>query len=270
MMRRITRGALIGGVLAALAATTVAVTSAGATEPPGTTADPNGFQQRFDAGELRLVNTGPSTVEIQHWSADDQKLATQRLTASSRCLVTSSGPQLMTVVAAGARSEVGLVSNGLGVRSKNNCSTDSGRIGQGQSLTVALGETLTDAEITIDAAELDIEAKFEATLSYSLDGGDEQTVPLSADTGDSGPDAGPGDNYRVPIGMLNDEATFTSIRLAPLANGSGEIALEGGGDFGLPADPTRVTIFHLVALSEEFEYAFDCGDVIAEETDRRS
>ena len=146
------------------------------------------------AGQLRLhlFGTGGTVT----WEVNGAVVKTQTI-SSSRCQVSTSGAQLLTFTP--SAGDVGLVSNGLGVRTKNNCNTAEGRVSVGESLQVALGSAVP-LDMRVTTAALDIEGKFNASLDYSL--GDDPTdyapIPL-ANASDNGPDAGPGDNVRVTI-----------------------------------------------------------------------
>src|SRR5262249_47101613 len=174
-----------------------------------------------DAGILRLhlSNSGGSSVSYTGPLSVGQAL--QPITISSTCGVTTSG-SLLSFASTGDQKGLGLglVSNGLGVRTKDNCATTSGRISAGQSITVALGRAL-GPNVRVAVAELDIEGKHSANLGAALDGGQPATYQLS-NSADNGPDSGVGDNDRVVV-----TGPFASITLSPVG---GEVSLEGGGD----------------------------------------
>ena len=119
------------------------------------------------AGQLRLHLFGTGgTVTLEVGGA---VVKTQRLSSNSRCQVSTSGvpgdPKLLTFTP--SAGTVGLVTNGLGVQVKNNCSTADGRVGAGERLTVALGPDIP-ADVRVTTAALDIEGKFNASLDYSV------------------------------------------------------------------------------------------------------
>jgi hypothetical protein len=156
---------------------------------------------------------------------------------------------------------VGLVNNGLGARTKNNCSTDGGLVEGTERLTIGLGSDL--AGLQVDWAELDVEGKFDGALAATLlPGGATLSDPLANDSADNGPDSGTGDNNRVVIGSPGPGDDFTGITFAA---SSGGIAVDGGGD----AEPypvalrnslgTDVSVFHLVG-EQTFEYTVECGE----------
>ncbi|MBA3604601.1 MAG: hypothetical protein H0W46_01240, partial [Acidimicrobiia bacterium] len=99
-------GVLVGAVLALPAAAPQA-----RTEQPVVAA----------AGVLRLhvFGTGGQVT----WERDGAVVATQTIT-SNRCKVAVSGAQLLAITP--STGDVGLVSNGLGVRQRNNCATAEG------------------------------------------------------------------------------------------------------------------------------------------------
>src|SRR5262245_38616021 len=107
----------------------IGLATAGATSapsgPPGT-----------DAGILRLhlSNSGSSVSYSGPLAANMQ----QTITISASGGVTTSG-SLLRFTPNDTKQGLGLVSNGLGVQTKNNCASSSGRISAGQSITVALG-----------------------------------------------------------------------------------------------------------------------------------
>ncbi len=74
---------------------------------------------------------------------------------------------------------------------------------------------------------MDIEGKFGAALSVSLDG-DTPLARTLLSSSDNGPDSGIGDNDRVLL-SANDPGAHPFRSMMLQANG-GEIALEGGGD----------------------------------------
>ena len=198
------------------------------------------------AGQLRLhlIGTGGTVT----WEVNGAVVETQTI-SSSRCRVSTSGAELLTFTP--STGDVGLVSNGLGVRTKNNCNTAEGRLSVGESLQVALGSALPlDTRVT--TAALDIEGKFNASLDYTL--GDDPTDydPISlANASDNGPDAGPGDNLRVTI----TPALFRSITLFPT---SGELSLEGGGDYAATTGPNDT----ILTLGTVFDQGVDCGESV--------
>lgn len=229
--------------------------------------DPPPVQLEQDRGTLALALSGSSGTVT--FTAVDGTQVTQQISANNQCRVATSGPELLTFTPSATGSPtVGLVNNGLGVRTKNNCAVAEGRIGAGQALAVALGGYFADPAIVVDGAELDIEGKFGASLGVTYDGVVDEVFPLSTDA-DNGPDAGVGANSRVIIGS---DVNFRSVVLrAP----GGEVALDGGGDasfqtyvdagqvgpLGLQLG-TAASVFQLVSV-EEFDHAVDCLDSVS-------
>jgi hypothetical protein len=228
-----------------------------------------------DAGII-LVSTGPgnSNVWIRYYEDPTGPLnvnaatASQSITVNNRCKV-SSGDNLLKLSSTGGSKGEGLVSNGLGVRTKNNCSTAQGRIGTGQSLTFELGSMFdsTIAVEAIDSVELDVEGKHGADLGYDIyDGNDVQVATLS-NSSDNGPDSGTGDN-EIKTLTGDDGANFTKITFTAIGSGA-EVSIEGGGDGliggGLERTALGVnqTLFKLVT-SQTFEGELDCNQSVTE------
>ena len=208
------------------------------------------------AGQLRLhlIGTGGTVT----WEVNGAVVKTQAI-SSSRCQVSTSGAQLLTFTP--STGDVGLVSNGFGVRTKNNCNTAEGRVGFGEALTVALGSAIP-LDVRVTAAGFDIEGKFDASLDYSFGGDptDYAPIPLS-NASDNGPDAGTGDNGRVtscagPATTACITPTpFRSITLRPAV---GELSLEGGGDYAATPGPADT----ILTLSTVFDQGVDCGESV--------
>jgi hypothetical protein len=224
-----------------------------------------------DAGVL-LLSTGAAAGDnwVRYYADPTSPLDVdsydvhQTISVSRRCEVTTDG-SLLAIAEEGGTRGIGIVSNGYGVRTKNNCSTGGGRIGAGQSLTFSLGSSF-DASHEVNLAEVDVEAKFNADLgySYSLDGeGGSGTAPLP-NTSDNGPDAGVGDNN---IAVIEPATNFTAITFMPAGSSSGEVAIEGGGDGVVPGGTLRTalgvnqTLFDLVTVKSFDAGDLDCGDV---------
>jgi hypothetical protein len=231
-----TRRSLLAGALliGAAAVFTAAAPHATAVDPPPYSGE----------GVLRLHLSGTAgTVTLEN---EDGVVATQHIT-SNRCKVSSSGARLLTF--SPSTADVGVVSSGLGVRTKNNCNTDSGRIAVGQSLTVTLGPDFSNT-VEITEARMDIEGKFGAQLQVALDGEHFDTFSLSTSS-DNGPDSGPGDNTRVTIGPEQEAGPFQSITLSPSV---GAVSLEGGGDYSSSVGPND-TFF---SVDSEFADDLSC------------
>jgi hypothetical protein len=216
-----------------------------------------------DAGILRLhlSNSGSS---ITYTGPLQGIPASQSITVNG-CAVTT-GSSLLTLTPNPTKNGMGLIKNGLGVRSKNNCATDNGQLSASESITVALGNAF-GADVLVSQAELDIEGKHSADLGVAFDGGPNVVKQLN-NSSDNGPDSGVGDNDRV---LLDED--FRSIRLTAAG---GAVSLEGGGDgtlgqysasglvgpIGASIDSAD-TIFQLVTL-KEYEDALDCEESLTE------
>lgn len=226
------------------------------------------FVEQADAGTLTLASDDGDTLTLTYEDADGSLLAEESATLRNRdkCLVPTGDFTLLDIAVTGG--DVGLVSNGLGSRESNNCSTGNGRLEVGQTLTLTLGDGLP-ADVRVDDAVLDLEGKFGAdarvvTLLGTAAAGDD-VVDLEGDASDNGADAGAADNTHAAIGAAGDTTDdFTVLQLSvedAAGDGRGEVALEGGGDWDLPAD-TR-TVFNLVRVTG-YEYALDCGDTVTD------
>ena len=186
--------------------------------------------------------------------------AQQLINVSNKCGASTNG-SLLAISQVGASKGLGEVSNGLGVRTKNNCSTAQGRIGSGQSLTFALGNgAALPTDVLIKSAEVDVEGKFSADLAYSVvtDDGPEAGRVSLPNTSDNGPDSGIGDNN---VASIAPSGYFTAITFSP---DGGEVSIEGGGDGLLAGGPLRTalgvneTLFELVTVTE-YAGIIDCG-----------
>lgn len=244
--------------------------------PPGDASGQSPSIIEDDAGVI-LVSTGPAASDnwIRYYAEPTSPLdvsaydAHQAINVSRRCEVTTDGSLLALSEGGGTRG-IGWVSNGYGVKTKNNCATAEGRMEAGQSLTFALGSFFDDS-FQINLAEVDVEGKFNADLgySYSLDGqGGSVTVSLP-NTSDNGPDSGPGDNN---IALIEPPTNFDTVTFMPAGSESAAIAIEGGGD-GIVAGGTlrgdlgvNQTLFDLVTV-ETWDGELNCGDVVVETRD---
>jgi hypothetical protein len=144
---------------------------------------------------------------------------------------------------------LGLVSNGFGVRTKNNCATSNGQISTSQSLTFSLG-SFFDSTYAIDRIEVDVEGKQNAELTYALHNGAEtetRTKPIKP-APDNGADAGTADNTVVVI-TGNTVERFTSVTFSPTEgdNDKALVSIEGGGDGAAPIEPGGSRLYPGVA-----------------------
>lgn len=255
-------------LLALLGATTLAVTLVPlAAIGGGTTIGSAPFVERTPAGTLTLA-TGAETLTLTYRDPDGNPVAgvadaEHALRKKDRCsLDTTRFEALLDIeVIGGSGLGVGLVSNGLGSRASDTCSTSSGRIESGQSLQLTLA---LPGGIVVDHAVLDVEGKFGAGLAATGTLFGEATLSSTgislAGGNDNGADAGALDNTDVTLGTPGPEDDFDVLTLSAVSDdGRGEIALEGGGDHDTP-DAKR-SVFHLVQLTG-YEYALGCGDTV--------
>lgn len=245
---------------ASLAVLTVFPIGAGAISPPV------GFP---DAGTLTLsmrsdgdrFSYSPPAAPAD--STGFPAASTQVLTASSKCVLSTDGS--LVVLAAGSKP-VGLVDHSLGVKSGGSTGVPCGRVDSTETLTLALAGPLAGYEV--DHAEIDVEAKGSAIVvaHLTLDGiptgtrtlrtGTNSVTDLAAlpagtsscsGASDSGPDAGAADNCTWAI----TDALFDAIVLTVT---TGEISLEGGGDY---PGAGHETVFHLTDVD-----VLDCGETV--------
>jgi hypothetical protein len=170
------------------------------------------------------------------------------------------GPSFLTFTPVDG-SGVGAVSNGLGVKDKNNCSTAQGQIvsAGGEGLASSLGSYFSSV-FRIVRGEVDVEGKGGTNLGVTYASGDSQEILLS-NSADNGPDSGTGDNeiavFEPPGGSRS--VTFTAT--------DGKVAIEGGGDGpvfgGTLRDSlgiTEGTVFELASIREYDAGGLFCGD----------
>ncbi len=237
--------------------------------------DAKGTTVTTDAGVV-LLSTGPSASDnwIRYYenpstSFDIADYDEQQFIGVLRCNVTtptggSGEASLLAVATSPSNKDIGLVSNGFGVRTKNNCATSNGQISTSQSLTFSLGGFF-DSTYAIDRIEVDIEGKQDAQLAYELDNGAGAGTKTLNSASDNGADAGVGDNTVVVItGTTAD--VFTSVTFSPTGNSKALVSIEGGGDGAaqIEAGESRLypgvtqTLFHIVT-SQDFD-----GDLLCD------
>jgi hypothetical protein len=200
-----------------------------------------------EAGVI-LLSTGPEVGDnwIRYYDEDDlvsfnvDSFTDEQEIDVSKCKIITDDSILQISVAGGNQFGSGLVSNGIGVRTKNNCATGSGQVDTSQSLTFTLNLANTNFGPTyaIELAEVDVEGKQDADLAYRLDDGAEQTAILNSSS-DNGPDSGTGDNTLVSI---TPAEPFLSVAFAPAGGGKELISVEGGGDGPLSGGSERATL----------------------------
>ena len=225
-----------------------------------------------DAGVI-LLSTGPNADDswVRYYEGDyggpggpalvvGAPDAQQPITLT-RCEVETDGSILVISQTGGTRG-IGLVSNGLGARDKNNCATGNGQVGVFDSLSLELGSMFVDPAFAIDLVEIDIEGKQNADLNYSLDGGTITQFDLSNPASDNGPDAGTGDNE---IAAISAAVGFRKITLSATGNSKALISVEGGGDGPLVGGTERgrlgvnQSLFRVVT-TRTWDGEINCGD----------
>lgn len=251
----------IVALAAALAAGLVPTTAEGTEHEPANV---------VDAGVI-LLSTGPNASEnwIRYYAdpvepavgqsftaANLTPTAEQTLDVNSRCTVTSDDSILEISQTGGKR--VAMVSNGLGVGAKNNCSTKEGRVDETQTLTFSLSSGTFGSSVFVESIEVDAEGKFGTDLQWTVsDGTDTEAgfegLVLSSD---NGPDSGVNDNE---IATVDPDLLFKEVTFEPTGS---EVAIEGGGDGPIPGGDLRgfygvnQTLFKLV---EVFDGVLDCA-----------
>ena len=229
----------------------------------------------IDAGYL-AIETDPTTSNgrIAHYANDGTLLEHFSLgvTKSAKCRVDTAGvANLLGITAIDPAVEnelTGLVSNGLGVRTKNTCSTDSGRVAPGQSIRFSLDDTKFGESYRIDYAEFDIEGKQNAVVEAATvnRSGTLVSYPLPLESNkasDNGPDAGAGDNSRETVGLANDHADDTRSITFVSSAASGQFAVEGGGDYGAANIAARSSKLYLV----KDVFGVFCGESVSDDPD---
>jgi hypothetical protein len=256
---------VIGGLLALGAVAGAAVV---ATVDTPVSADTNPDIVYTQVGYVALETYSDGSARVARYANDGTPVGAPvslGVTKASKCRATEPSNSLLVVSPDDPTltgESVGVVSNGLGIRTKNTCSTDSGRIAPGQSLTFTLGSAF-GSSARIDYATVDIEGKQNAQVAYLVDrrdgGNGAGSVALeSTKASDNGPDAGAGDNSTETIGAVNvPDDDFTSLTFSSTAE-SGQFAIEGGGDYGDAAVLTRSTKFYVVTQT----LGVECGDIV--------
>lgn len=136
------------------------------------------------------------------------------------------------------------------------------------SLQNAAGQAMSGKYI--DYMELDIEAKFNATINVEMwkDGVQVGAETISCTSSDCGPDSSDGDNFRVRV-PATGETLFDQIKLYATGPSGGAVTLEAGADGTLAygagdaevtglgeTKGTKDSLFHIVQLGEG---VLDCG-----------
>jgi hypothetical protein len=264
---------VVGAVATTAAFVGIVVPNAAAN---GTVAFPG---EIIDQGTL-TIETTPSSVSVVWYDADGsvKDSSTATLRKNDKCLINATKVADLSALlsirptdSGGATLPLGYVSNGLGTRENDTCSTANGTFGAAESIELALGTDLLSEGIVIDRARLDLEGKFGTSLQYTrfADVADDEGTSGSVDdlwtASDNGSDNGPNDNSDVWIGTEGDASDdFQKLSITPTsADNRGQISLEAGGDYGAAA-PLHRTTFWLIQQNG-YEYALDCGDTESEE-----
>jgi len=230
----------------------------------------DGITIETDAGVI-LLSTGPDVDDnwIRYYDEDDlvsfnvKSFTDEQKIGLAKCMISTDDSILQISVAGGNQFGRGLVSNGIGVRTKNNCATGNGQVDTGQSLTFTLNlaNPHFDPTYAIELAEVDVEGKQGSDLAYQLDDGTVVQPPLNSSP-DNGPDSGIGDNTLVEI---TPTKSFLSVTFAPTGSGKELISIEGGGDGSLAGGSERAalgvnqTLFKLVT-QQTFDGKIRCED----------
>lgn len=229
-----------------------------------------------------LLSTGPNSGDnwIRYYEDPSSPLDVadfdrEQTIDVHRCEATA-GTLLLEIAPSPTAEDVGLVSNGFGIRTKNNCATGNGQVGTNQALTISLGDFFGPTH-AIDSVEVDVEGKQNAVLAYELSDGAGSGTRAINPASDNGADAGTGDNTVVVLTGDEDpegnSKLFTSVTFAPTGNSKALISIEGGGDGMLPGPTTSVrsqlgvnqTLFTVVT-SQSFDGDLKCGDEVGPTT----
>lgn len=223
------------------------------------------LEVEMEAGVL-LLSTGPDAADnwVEYYpnavlpepGDPDADLGSpegpkQLLLSDNRCNIALTG-SLLDLEPGGGNGDAAIVDNGIGVKTKGNCSAAQGRIGPGQSITLSLGSKWDDdPAMSFKTIEVDAEGKFNAELGWELDDGRVGSEPLSSGS-DNGSDSGADDN---DIATIGDQTTTPFNTITFTASGlqdNSEVSIEGGGDGTVvggtlrPAFATNKSLFQLV------------------------
>ncbi|CAN5867378.1 hypothetical protein BH23ACT5_BH23ACT5_04950 [soil metagenome] len=201
---------------------------------------------------------------------------TQQIPAPVRCELGNrvDGP---LVKLSGNNRGPGLVDVSIGVKTGGSQGIPCSRVDSNEHLTMSL----VGVPVAV-AAEFDLELKGDVEVKLELSSGETFTVRSASrivagdgvdgtsgvpfvvrltsenpigncrNAANSGPDAGAQDNCRV---IIDPDLSFSSVTFRSV---SGEISLEGSGDFG--NDPAFDTIFYL--QTEEWDGEIACGETV--------
>jgi hypothetical protein len=259
MNRIVFRIALVAGSLSLLVA---GLASIGARSAPDETAvaaaaapaasDYLAFERDATTGAAQVAYYRGVGANPSRWGTPDKTVS---LKLNNQCIVTNLATDATPTVVDGSVADllqisitgtnahgVQLISNGLGSPGTGKRSRSGGRVLANQQMVLKVGTFLPGMGFA--NAHLNIEAKFGSKLEYALNGGAFTEAANLQNSGDNGPDSGDGDNNLVDI-----VGPASSLSIRPTL-GSGEVALENGGD-----GPLGRTYFKLAPL-------VNCGETV--------
>lgn len=234
-----------------------------------------------DPDETLRLHLGSGTTYVEYSNNGDP--ITQTITAPKNCQITVNGP-LMALSA--SDKGPGLKDGSIGVKSGGSTGVPCSRVERTEELTLSLGDVQDAVQATLDL-ELKGDARIQIVLSndgitigtFEVRGGGaivpgqgtdgSTTAPYTAtatavapiancrEGSDSGPDSGPSDNCFVTI---IPSGSFDAVKFRPL---SGEMSLEGGGDYG--QGTAFDTVFTLQSYDGELGCTQDDNSVTIEE-----
>lgn len=235
-------------------------------------------------GELRFETSGSSGQFV--WQRLSGSNVSQPLSVgtngNTNCLVLEPAtiPLVDLAPNRGTNTGVGFVGGSLGVFSGGSRGTPCGRVAGSEVLSLKLTGQLQG--ITAYTARLDLELKGTALVeaAFYRTG---QTAPVATrfaytgtatpdaslypnafrcgDASDSGPDSGPGDNCVWQALTSTDNLSFDEVRIRAV---TGEVSLEGGGDW---ADPSANRTVFLLGGTEISEGDLACDEFAVEAQD---
>ena len=220
-----------------------------------------------EAGYIRLQMSSQGN-SFKYFNPDNSLNASQTFRASS-CRYTpvspASGFNLVGLSPTPTTSAVGYSTSGsakfgLGI----NTSEGTGKCTQinapNELLTLELrnGSGQAFAGKYIDYMELDVEAKFSATINIDLfrEGVQVDHFVESCTASDCGPDSADSDNFRIRV-PREGAVLFDEMRLSAAGSSGAAVVLEAGADgtLALPSGlgaslSTKDSVFHVVSLGE--------------------
>lgn len=223
----------------------------------------------FGSHEGAVTNPGPAEYMFLRLGATDQvqfDTQTESISGKNNCTATTfAGPDLLNLAATGG--SVGFVRDGFGVRSSGDGNGEPcGRAEaeDGETLSVTLGSATSDYLMT--AVDLDLELKFNATVTILFKHGGTTVGQVTGWTGmggsDDGPDSGDLDNFRFNSRSegINSETNtiyFNEVEIVPT---SGAVSLEGGADGTDPGDLVTTNNWSQFEIVKGFDGLITCGD----------